>query len=187
MQRDSAVGRHGPGRGGPDHQRDWAVDRRVAELRAHRVAVYRVEHDVDRGRGFVIVFDFRFRQRRAAVQTPVHRLRALVQMAVADNFAQRADDIGFGLEVHRQIGTIPVAQHAEADKVRLLPFHLLGGVFAARFAEFGRRDFFARLADHLLDLMLDRQTVTVPARHVRRIEARHAFRLNDNVFQNLVN
>ena len=81
----------------------------------------------------------------------------------------------------------PVAQHAEADKVFTLTVDLLRGIFAALGAEFSGGEFLTWLTVLLLDFQLDRQTVAVPARNVRRVIARQSFGLNDNVFQNLVN
>ncbi|STW01746.1 Uncharacterised protein [Klebsiella pneumoniae] len=109
-----------------------------------------------------------------------------MQVAITDDFAQRADDVGFGFEVHGQVRMRPVAQHAETDKVFTLAIDLLGGIFAALSAEFGSGKFLTRLAVFLLHFQLDRQTVAVPARNVRRVIARQSFGLNDNVFQNLV-
>jgi hypothetical protein len=54
-----------------------------------------------------------------------------VQVAVADDFTQRTDDVGFGFEVHGQVRMRPVAQHAQTDKVFTLTVNLGGGVFAA--------------------------------------------------------
>ena len=185
-QRDSAVGRQGPRRGGPDNQRHRTVDVGYAEFRQYRGFVYRVERDIDRRRGFVVILHFRFRQRGTAVYAPVHRFGAFMQVAITNDFAQRADDVGFGFEVHGQVRMRPVAQHAETDKVFTLAIDLLGGIFAALSAEFGSGKFLTRLAVFLLHFQLDRQTVAVPARNVRRVIARQSFGLNDNVFQNLV-
>ena len=146
-----------------------------------------MEGHVDRRRSLVVVLHFRFRQRRSAVGAPVNRLGAFQQVAVADDLAQRADDVGFGFEVHGQVWAIPVAQHAQADEVLLLAFNLLGRVLAALLTEFGRRQLLARFAVQLFNLQFDRQAVAVPTRHIRRVEAGHPFRLDDNVFENLVN
>ena len=186
-ERDGAVRRQGPRGGGPDNQRNRAVDVGHAKFRQHRRFIGRVERHVDGRRGFVVILDFRFSQRGAAVYAPVHRLSAFVQVAVADDFTQRADDVGFGFEVHGQVWVRPVAEHAQTDKVFTLSVNLGGGVFAALGAELGGGEFLARLAVLLLHFQLDRQTVTVPARYVRGVIARQPFGLNDNVFQNLVN
>ena len=186
-QRDSAVGRQGPRRGGPDNQRHRTVDVGYAEFRQYRGFVYRVERDIDRRRGFVVILHFRFRQRGTAVYAPVHRFGAFVQVAITDDFAQRADDVGFGFEVHGQVRVRPVAQHAQTDKVFALTVNLGRRVFAALGAELGGGEFLTRLTVFLLDFQLDRQTVAVPARHIRRVITGKPFGLHDNVFQNLVN
>ena len=110
-----------------------------------------------------------------------------MQVAVANDFTQRTDDVGFGFEVHGQVRTRPVAQHAQADKVFTLAVDLLSGIFAALGGEFSGGEFLTRLAIFLLHFQLDRQTVAVPTWNVRRVIARQSFGLNDNVFQNLVN
>ncbi len=97
----------------------------------------------------------------------MNRLGTLMQMTVTDDFSQRANDVRFGLEIHRQVRAIPVAKHAETDKIFFLAFHLLGGIGTAGCAEFSSADLFTRLANHLLNFVLNRQTVAVPARHIR--------------------
>ncbi len=183
---DRAVGRQGPRGSGPDHQRDWAVDGRQTKFALQRILIDAFKGHVDGRRGFVVILNFRLSQRRAAVHAPVHRLSAFVQVAVADDFAQRTDDVGFGFEVHGQVRVRPVAQHAQTDKVFTLAVNLGRGVFAAFGAEFSGGELLARLTEFLLDLQLDRQTVAVPAWNVRRVKAREAFGLHDNVFENLV-
>ena len=76
----------------------------------------------------------------------MHRLGAFQQVAVVDDFAQRADDIGFGFEVHGQVRVIPVAQHAQTDKVFFLAFNLLSGVLTALHTEFRGGEFLTRFA-----------------------------------------
>jgi hypothetical protein len=127
-----------------------------------------LEGDVDRRRSLVFVLDLGFGQRRTAVETPVDRLEALVEVALVENAAERADLVGLGLEVHRQVGLVPGAENAEADEVLLLALDLFAGEGAAQFAHAVGRDV---LAVQLFDLVLDRQAVAVPARHVGRVEA----------------
>ena len=97
--------------------------------------------------------------------------------------AQCAHDVGLEPEVHGQVGIIPLAQHAEADEVGLLPFDLGRRIFPAQLAEFGGRNLLAVLLFHL---QLDRQPVAVPARHVGRIEAGQGLALDDDVLEHLV-
>ncbi|CCJ92187.1 alpha-L-glutamate ligases, RimK family [Cronobacter turicensis 564] len=187
MQRDSAVRRQRPRGGGPDNQRYRAVNGLHAEFRRDRRSVYRIKGDVDGRRRFVVILHLRFSERGAAVDTPVHRLGAFVQMAVADDFTERANDVGFGFEIHGQVRVRPVAQHAQTDKVFTLAVDLSRRVFTAFGAEFGRGEFLTRLAKLLFHFQLDRQAMAVPARHVRRVITGKPFGLHDNVFQNLVN
>lgn len=109
-----------------------------------------------------------------------------MQMTVADDFTQRTDDVGFGFEVHGQVRTRPVAQHAQADKVFTLTVDLLRGIFAALGAEFSGGEFLTRLTVLLLDFQFDRQTVAVPARNVRRVIARQSFDLTIMSFRILL-
>ena len=95
--------------------------------------------DVDRRRGVILVLDFRFGQRGAAVDAPVDRLLALVDEPLLDEPAERARDRRLVLEVHRQVRVVPGAEDAE-------PLELLGhradealGVRAAGAAEVGDR------------------------------------------------
>lgn len=81
-----------------------------------------------------------------------------MQVTVADDFAQRADDVGFSFEVHGQVRVRPVAQHAQTDKVFALTVNLGRSVFAALGAELSGGEFLpayrilallsVRLADH---------------------------------------
>ena len=60
---DGAVRRQGPRGGGPDNQRNRAVNVGHAEFRQYRRFIGRVERHVDGRGGFVVILDFRFRQR----------------------------------------------------------------------------------------------------------------------------
>ena len=90
------------------------------------------------------------------------------------------------MKVHGEIGIVPVPQHAHALESGLLPLDLAGGVVAAGAAEFGIADLLPGLAQLLLDIVFDRQAMTVPARHVGRVEAGHLPGLDDDVLEGLV-
>ena len=186
-QRDRAVRRQRPRGGGPDNQRDRTVNAGNAKFRFYRVDIDGMERHVDRRRGFVVILNFRFCQRRTAVNAPVHRLGAFMQVTVTDDFTQRTDNVGFGFEVHGAIRMFPIAQYAKTDKVFALAVDLGRSVFTAFCTELRGGEFLTRLTKFLLYFQFDRQTVTVPARHIRRVVTRKAFGLHDNVFQNLVN
>jgi outer membrane protein len=86
-------------------------------------------------------------------------------------------------EVHRAVGWRPVAQHAQALEVGHLQRDLLGGVGAALGLHLVAAEVAAVL---LLDRVLDRQAVAVPAGHVLRVEAGQLPRLDDHVLEHLV-
>jgi len=177
------VGRDGPGRGSPDDDARRLGQVGDTEGGRELVGIFDREGHVD-GIGFlVLVFDFRFGQGRTAVEAPVHWLQALEDEAALDHLRQGADLAGFVGEIHGLVGVVPIAEHAEADEVGLLPFDLLGGVSAAAFAGQVRR---LVLAEGGFDLVLDGQAVAVPARHIGRIEAGQGARTDDHVLDHLV-
>ena len=185
MHADRLVGRQRPRGRRPDHREGRAaqVGQTEGGGQLFGVVLMHLEGDVDGRRGLVLVLDLGLGQRRTAVQTPVDRLQPLIEVALLQNPAQRTDFIGLGLEIHGQVGVVPLAQHAEADEILLLALDLLGGISTRQFAHLVGGNVLAVL---LLDLVLDRQAVAVPARHVGRIEAGERLRADDDVLQHLV-
>ena len=182
---DGFVGRQGPRSGRPDHGERWRTQMRQAESLGDlfRMIGMHFESDVD-GRGiFVLVLDFRFGQRRAAVQAPVDRLQTLVEVAFFQNLAERTDLVGFGLEGHRQVGVVPLAENAEADEVLLLAFDLLSGKGTGQRADLVAGNV---LAVQFFDLVFNWQAMAVPARNVRRVETGQCLGADDDVLEYLV-
>ena len=177
------VGRDGPGRSGPDDDAGALDQAGQAERGGQLVGVLDIEGDVDGIRFLVLIFDFRLGQRRTTVEAPVHRLQALEDEAAFHQFGQGADFPGFVGEVHGLVRVVPVTQNAEADEVGLLPLDLLGRIGTATLAgQIGR----LVLAEGGLDLVLDRQTVAVPTRHVGSVETGQGARADDHVLDHLV-
>src|SRR5712692_308175 len=85
-----------------------------------RIRILYFKANVNRFGSFVFVFDFRFSQRRTAVYAPVDGLLPLIEIAVAQDFSERADFLGLGPEIHGEIRIIPIAQDAEADEISFL-------------------------------------------------------------------
>jgi len=186
VQVERLVAGNRPRRRRPDHRIAGAVGQRVeAEGMRHAPALGIGERkgDVDGRRLLVLVFDLGLGQRRAAIEAPVHRLQALEEEAALVDLAESADLVGLVAEGHRQVGVVPLAQHAEADEILLLALDLLGGKGAAQRARLVGRQV---LAVQLLDLVLDRQAVAVPARHIGRVEAGQRLRAHDDVLEDLV-
>ncbi len=183
------VGGQGPGGGGPDDHGQGAVAAPVG----HRVTageegllVQDREADVD-GDGLLVgVFHLGLRESGTAVDAPVHRLVAFLDMAVGQDHPQGADDVGLEVEVHGQVGVLPVAKDPQALEVAALAIHLARGIVAAGAPELGGADLGAGLAFLLFHLELDGQAMAVPARHVGGVQAVQGAGLDDDVLQHLV-
>ncbi len=116
----------------------------------------------------------------------MHRLVALVEMAIADDLRERAQLLRLVAGRERQIRIGPVAHDAKAHEILALHVDLRERIFTARLPERLRVEFLGIAAKRFLDLVLDRQPMAIPARHVRRIEAVERARLDDDVLQDLV-
>ena len=68
-------------------------------------------------------------------------------MAVVDDFANRAHDIGLSVEIHRQVRLVPITEHAQANEILALVIDLLVRVIAAGLAKFVGIDLDADLAE----------------------------------------
>ncbi len=187
------VGRNGPGGGGPDDGVDGpALQPRRAAMRQAGVAEKGLQHALGLGAQkahvqrlalFVGVFDFELSQRRAAVEAPVHGFQTPIDEAALHHALEGADFLGLVFEVHRAVGALPIAQHAQALEVGHLLRDLLGG----KSPRLGLHLIAAQApAVQLLDGVFNRQAVTVPARDVLRVEAGELARLDDHVLENLV-
>ena len=134
----------------------------------------------------IFVFDFGFGERRAAMDAPVHRLLALVDKLLLDELTERAYDVRLVPERHRQVRVVPLAKHAEALELLGHDADEFFGVRAARAADICARHLALLRSELAIDFQFDRQSMTVVTRHVRRIEAGHRLRLDDEVLEDLV-
>ncbi len=178
---DRAVAWHGPGRGGPDHQR------RTVQFRLR--CRYDREAHPDRVRGMVVVLDLGLGQRGLLHRRPQHRAQAPIQRAIQQELADLGSDRRLGRVVHGGVALTPVALHAEAAEFRHLHRQPMLGIGAALGAEIQHRDrvlVLLRLAVLLLDLPLDRQAVAVPAGDVVGVVAGHLAGAVDHVLVDLV-
>jgi len=150
-------------------------------------AVQRLKAHIDRRGGMALVLDFGLGKCRAAVRTPVNRLITALEMALADDLTEGTQNIGLGLRVHCQIRVLPVAQHTQALEVLALPGNLLAREIPTGIAKMRWCHGITGLADGLLHLVFNGQTVTVPTRHIDRVIAIETAGLDDNILENFVN
>ena len=191
MHVERLVGGDRPGGRRPDHRKpglrvaEEVVAARTVQPEGARdfLPVRKREADVDRRILAVLVFDLGLGERRAAVETPIHRLQPAVQIAGREQAPESADLVGLVAVGHRQIRILPVAEHPQPLEVSLLAHDLLGGVGAGQ----ALRLLGGKVPTVLLfDLHFDRHAMTIPARHIGRIEARQGARLNDHVLEDLI-
>ncbi len=134
----------------------------------------------------VLVLDLGLGERGRVIDAPVHRPRALEDRSFRQEFAERPHRVGLVLEIHRQIGIVPLAFDAEALELLRLDCDVLLGVRARRPPELERRHLVFLHAEILFYLFLDRQPMAVPAWNVRGVIALHRAHANDEVLEQLI-
>ena len=103
---------------------------------------------------------------------PVDRLELAEDVALVQQVGQDVEDAGLVSRVERQVGIVPVAQHAEPAELLALdvdPLHRLGVAERTDLGVAHRGGLGPEVLDHLV---LDRQAVAVPAGDVGAVEAR---------------
>ncbi len=204
---DGLVRRDGPGRRGPDHHMGaqeflprglGRLDDRLAGLGAFFLVrafagpggeIGDLELHPDGEAFLVVVFDLSLGQGGLFHRRPHHGLRPLVEGAVHQELHEFLGDDALGVEVHGQVGIVPVPGDAEALELLALHVDPAFGELAAFLAEVDHVDLVlvaAFLAVLFLDLPLDRQAVAVPAGHVPRVMTHHLVRPHDHVLDRLV-
>ena len=116
----------------------------------------------------------------------MNRLASLVEAVPLGKSCQLACRGRLVIGGHRQVRVLPVAEDAETPELLALDFDPFLGVSAALLADVCLAHLALLVAEFLVDFQLDRQAVAIPARHVRCVEALHAFALDDNVLEDLV-
>src|SRR5207247_5260312 len=117
---------------------------------------------VDRGRFVVPVLDLGLGQRGRARWAPEDGLLAAVDEPLGDRAPERAHLLRRVGGVHRQVGMLPVAEHAEAAELLALDGDEAVGVGAAARPHLGLGEgLLLRAPELLLDVQLDREAVAV--------------------------
>ena len=172
----------GPRRGRPDDK----VDRAVEVLEAGGLGGHLKAHE-DGGARLVGVLNLGLGQRGVAVLAPVNRLVATIDHALIEHGLEDLDVGGIMLVIKRQVGVVPVAEHAQAAETGLLKLDVLDSKLVAELTDLGRRGLVELLgAEFLLDLMLDRLAMAVPAGDIGNLIALHHPVTVDHVLGDLV-
>ncbi len=155
----------------------------------HIRALHNLERHVDLGGGDLLILNLGLGERGLLDGRPHHRLGTAIELAAFGKLHQLGNDRRLRLEIHRQIGVVPIAQDAEPLQLLALgidPFLRIGPAFGAEFV--GRHLVLVQLflAIFLLDLPFDRQAVAIPAGHIGRVAAEQILRAAHHVLQNVV-
>ena len=182
LKGNGLVGGDGPRGGRPDDE----VNRAVEVLEAGGLGGHLKAHE-DGGARLVGVLDLCLGQRGVAVLAPVNRFVAAIDHALIEHGLEDLNVGGVMLVIERQVGVVPVAEHAQAAETGLLELDVLDSELVAELTDLGRRGLVELLgAELLLDLVLDRLTVTVPTGDIGNLIALHHPVTVDHVLGNLV-
>mgnify|MGYP000709541213 CR=1 FL=1 len=158
LERNCLVGGDGPRRGRPDDK----VDRAVEALEASGLGSH-LKADEDGRARLVGVLDLSLGQSGVAVLAPVNRLVAAIDHALIEHGLKDLDVGSIMLVVERQVGVVPVAEHAQTTEASLLQLDVLDSKLVAELADLSRGGLVELLgAELLLDLVLDRLAMAVP-------------------------
>ena len=178
MQANSKVGRDGPGCSGPnDH---------VGVFRQNTLTVSYFEFYVNGGGFHIRIFNLGFCQSSFAMRAPINRLQAFINIAFLGHFGKSADLRSFKIGIQSDIGMIPIAGHAQTTELFLLRFHIAQCKLFAAVAEHQLIGIATIQAQSIDRLGFNRQTMGIPAGHVRRVITAHRFIFNDHILEHFI-
>ena len=182
LKGNGLVGGDGPRRGRPDDK----VDRAVEVLEAGGLGGHLKAHENGRAR-LVGVLYLGLGECGVAVLAPVDGLVTAIDHALIEHGLKDLDVGGVMLVIKRQVGVVPVAEHAQTAETGLLQLDVLDRELVAELADLSRGGLVELLgAELLLDLMLDRLTMAVPTGDIRDLIALHHPVAVDHVLGDLV-
>ncbi len=121
----------------------------------------------------IFIFHFRFSQRRAVINAPVNRLQPAIHIPLFEKCDERIGHRRFITWIHREVRLFPLPKNAQPLKLPPMRIDVTGRKLPAHPSKLRRRDFVRFPAKLFFNFCLDRQTVTVPARNVRRTKPSH--------------
>src|SRR6185369_1625830 len=116
----------------------------------------------------------------------MHRLSAAIKSPIMGKLGKLGSSQTLIFIVHGQIRIIPVTQNAEPFELLFLDGNEFLRVLAALLAHLELGHFMFLRPEVLLDLKLDREAVTIPARHVRSMEPLHPLAFENYILEDLV-
>ncbi len=134
----------------------------------------------------IFVFDFGFGESGAVFDAPVDGLQTFIDIAVVEEIDEGLGDDGLVFGRHGEIRIFPAAEDAETFELDAVDVDKLGGIGAAFGADFGDGHGGFALAEFLIDFDFDGQAVAIPTGDVGGVETGHGFRLDDEIFEDLI-
>ncbi len=137
----------------------------------------------------LLVLDLRLGQRGAVGDAPVDGPLLSIEQILRGDLAELANLLRLVVEAQRLVRMVPLAEHAHALELGALHVDELERVLAALLEELVFREralVDLLLAQPLLDVLLDGQTVAVPPGHVVGEVAARVLVLDDDVLEHLV-
>ena len=132
------------------------------------------------------IFNFCFSQRSFAMRAPIHGLFALVDISLIGHSTKYANLLRFKAVMQSNVRIFPIAQHTQAFKILTLNIHPFQSEIVAFSAQSQHVQLVAVQAQLLDAGVLDRHTVSIPARNIRSIEAAGIFIFYNDVLQNFI-
>ena len=131
----------------------------------------------------IFVLRFRFRQRRAVVDAPVHRLQTFIDIPFIQKIDKCTGDDSLIAGAHGQVRVVPTSENAQADKIALLQVDVLFGVLSASRADLcgGHGGLLGPQLPVHFDL--DWQAVAVPSWNVGGVKPLHSLHFDNKIFQ----
>ena len=183
MEGNGQVPRQGPGGGGPDNHigvGDATIGSQLAEV------LVQGKLHIDGGAGVVGILNFRLGQGRLILGTPIHRLQALVDVALAVHGPKNLHFLRLEGLVHGLVGVGPVADDPQAAEALHLPVDvILGKLFTGRAELRDRHGLVVQLV-FLDDGRLNGHAVVIPAGDIGGVISLHGPGPDDEVLQRFV-
>ena len=177
------VRRNGPRRSRPDDRKKF---RQIDPFRPEIFNIQSREFYINGRRFSVLIFDFRFCQRRFTVRAPVNRFLALVNIAFIGHFTENFNLPCFQMGIESDITVFKIADNTHADKIGFLDFNPFLCIRKALAAEFQRRHIGPVLSRIFQHRILNRQPVGIPAGHIIDLISCHMAVTDDNILQRLI-
>ena len=182
LEGNGLIGGDGPRGSRPDDE----VDRAVEVLEAGGLGGH-LKANKDGGTRLIGVLDLGLGECGVAMLAPVNRLVSAIDHALIEHGLEDLDVGGIMLVIERQIGVVPVAEHAQATEAGLLQLDVLDSELVAELADLSRGGLVELLgAELLLDLVLDRLAMAVPTGDVGNLIALHHPVAVDHVLGDLI-